>query len=650
MRAVLTAGLVLAASAAVCSGIASSSSQAVKTFVPQLPSQARLTVYETPVQPNNTAQAGAFVGPSSADAALQGMANIAAAFLSQEHGIAAETVKVTDAYRDAATGITHVYVRQQTPSGLDVANGLANVNIDAEGRVISASQSFAPSAAVDGKVGGGQMALRADATTASLKTAIAALASYVQTPMNSSVVDALTIASTANAVSGEPAVTIGGLPADVAALGMAAAQQQLLQTADGAVVGVWHIALQQSNDWWSAHINRDTGAIEAIGNWVAHSEAFNVYPRTVDSPADGKRTMVRNPADAQASAKGWVTGGATVGNNVWAQNNPSGGSAWKNNHRPNGTDGVFDFALDLSKQPDTYVDAAITQLFYTVNTMHDLSYLYGFDEAAGNFQDINYSGKGVGGDAVVAFAQDGSGTDNANFATPPDGQNGVMRMYIWTQTDPKRDGDLEQDIVAHEFTHGISNRLTGGPANADCLGSGEAGGMGEGWSDTVANIMRIRPGMTRSDDLEMGVYAYGSNIRSYPYSTSLTTNPLTYAYLDKSTYKEVHSIGEIWAAMLYDALWNVIDNSDGIADDLFAHDLSMGNAAMLQILLDAMKLQPCNPSFLDARDAIVQADHNLTGAKNKCALWHAFAKRGMGPKASSSWFKHNEDYSVPAGC
>ena len=39
--------------------------------------------------------------------------------------------------------------------------------------------------------------------------------------------------------------------------------------------------------------------------------------------------------------------------------------------------------------------------------------------------------------------QDASGTDNANFATPPDGQSGQCRMYIWDYTSIKRDGALE---------------------------------------------------------------------------------------------------------------------------------------------------------------------------------------------------------------
>lgn len=44
---------------------------------------------------------------------------------------------------------------------------------------------------------------------------------------------------------------------------------------------------------------------------------------------------------------------------------------------------------------------------------------------------------------------------------------------------PERDGALENDIVVHENTHGITNRMTGG-GTGRCLQTTEAGGMGEG--------------------------------------------------------------------------------------------------------------------------------------------------------------------------
>lgn len=61
-------------------------------------------------------------------------------------------------------------------------------------------------------------------------------------------------------------------------------------------------------------------------------------------------------------------------------------------------------------------------------------------------------------------------------------------MFIWDLTDPRRDGAVENDILVHEMTHGITNRMTGG-GSARCLQSTEAGGMGEGWSDAIAEYV-----------------------------------------------------------------------------------------------------------------------------------------------------------------
>src|SRR5882762_6258650 len=66
---------------------------------------------------------------------------------------------------------------------------------------------------------------------------------------------------------------------------------------------------------------------------------------------------------------------------------------------------------------------------------------------------------------------------------------GRMRMYLWDAASPYRDGELEAGIVIHELSHGLSVRLTGGPAISGCLIYGEAAGMGEGWSDFLATTI-----------------------------------------------------------------------------------------------------------------------------------------------------------------
>ncbi|KAJ2596049.1 hypothetical protein H4R99_005085 [Coemansia sp. RSA 1722] len=576
---------------------------------------------------------------------LEASIDIATNHLADRYGIDTGSVKITDAYTDAASGISHVYVCQLI-DGVPVANGLANVNVNSMGQVISSGQSFAALNSSIQMFSDSQNIYYSSKTNSyvdhsvSLKSALEALAAYTDTQIDSASFDHVDI----KAVDEEYVVDKS-----------CSARRVLIQNGDAQIVPVWHVVWQQQSHWWSAHVGAIEPRIESVSDWVySLQEEYKVLSWSTLTPADGQPQILVGPADQRASPNGWMTSNTTIGNNAWAQTNPTGSQSFDHNYRPMATTNVsqtavFDFPLDLSTQPAAYTDFAIAQLFYTVNMMHDLAFLYGFDEAAGNFQDVNYSGQGKGGDAVIAFAQDAGSMSNAQFTTPPDGKHGIMQMYLWNNTTPNRDGSLEQDIVVHEFTHGISARLTGGPSNADCLNGGEPGGMGEGWSDAVANVVRIRPNHVRTLNLKMGEYVYGSNIRTYPYSTSMQDNPLTYGMLNDAQLSEVHKIGEVWASMLYEMMWNLIDTL-GIAQDLFSRDLAKGNCLFLQIVIDAMKLQPCNPDFIQARNAIIQAEDNKTGGKNKCSLWRAFAKRGLGEGAFSDHNKRKEDFAVPKEC
>lgn len=194
---------------------------------------------------------------------------------------------------------------------------------------------------------------------------------------------------------------------------------------------------------------------------------------------------------------------------------------------------------------------------------------------------------------VILNAQDGSGTNNANFATPPDGQPGRMRMYIWTYSTPRRDCSFEAGVVIHEYTHGVSNRLTGGPANSNCLNALESGGMGEGWGDFMATAIRLKASDTRATDYPMGAWVYNNvkGIRAYPYSTSLTTNPHTYT--DVNSLSAVHPIGTVWATMLYEVLWNLIDKygkNDGDTPVFNGNVPTDGKYLTLKLVVDAMAL------------------------------------------------------------
>ncbi|MEI2749518.1 MAG: M36 family metallopeptidase [Ferruginibacter sp.] len=150
---------------------------------------------------------------------------------------------------------------------------------------------------------------------------------------------------------------------------------------------------------------------------------------------------------------------------------------------------TFDFTPNYTQAPTVTVNQqfATTNLFYWNNIIHDITYLYGFDEVAGNFQANNQGRGGAGNDYVIADAQDAGGTNNANFSTPTDGNRPRMQMYLFTSTTPNRDGDLDNGIIVHEYGHGVSNRLTGGPANTSCLSNAEQGG--EGWSDYLALML-----------------------------------------------------------------------------------------------------------------------------------------------------------------
>ncbi|KAJ1940812.1 hypothetical protein FBU59_003694, partial [Linderina macrospora] len=334
-----------------------------------------------------------------------------------------------------------------------------------------------------------------------------------------------------------------------------------------------------------------TSPVDWLNDRFVHSKAFRVYAFPTTSPADtgAKRTLVSTYSKT-ASPLGWTTGGETAGNNVKAQYNPEGLKNPQSLPKPTAnSEDAFDCPIDLSHEPSSYANASTVQVFYAVNILHDVFYLYGFDEASGNFQD------GLGNDPVIASVQDGSVTDNASFGTPPDGESPIMRMHVWTGRTPHRDAGLDFDIIAHEFTHGVSSRLTGGPKNTDCLQTDEARGLGEGWSDIVAVVLKQRESHTRSTDMVLGDYVDGKGIREFPYSTNMTTNPTSYAMLAVNGTSSVHTVGLVWATMLYEVLWNLID-ALGFSADLFAHDLSKGNSLFLQLLVDSFKLQKCNPT------------------------------------------------------
>ncbi len=306
-------------------------------------------------------------------------------------------------------------------------------------------------------------------------------------------------------------------------------------------------------------------------------------------------------------------------------------------------DGSFSFPVDLTQAPTTENNqkAAQVNLFYWVNRYHDILYRFGFNEAAGNFQTDNFGLGGLSADAIRAEAQDGSGTNNANFSVSRDGAPSRVQMYLWTTASPQLDGDFDQGIIIHELTHGLSTRLIG---NGTGLSAMQSRGMGEGWSDYFGLVLMRGP----NDDLDgtyaVGQYAfnnYARGIRRFPYSTNAQVYPLNFGDIARST--QVHNVGEIWCNTLLEMRAQLIRR----------HGFQEGQRQSLQLVVDGLKLTPLNPTFLDARNAILLADRVNNGGANQCLLWQAFSKRGMGFSASTVDASDGapvESFDMPAAC
>jgi PKD repeat protein len=576
---------------------------------------------------------------------------------------------------------------------------------------------------------------------------------------------------------------------------------------------VWNISLdlKDGSHYWNIRIDATTGEFLEKNDWVVscnfnvphdhsvHSASsyvmspnplpmpgsgtakYNVFPLPIESPIHGTLQLLNDPSEPVASPYGWHdTNGAlgteyniTRGNNVYAYEDANSDNL--PGYSPDGgASQIFNFPYHPDSSNAYQRNASLTNLFYMSNVIHDILHQNGFNEAAGNFQQNNYGNGGAANDYVNAEGFDGSGTNNANFATPPDGSNPRMQMYLWTnptvcnnsltinaptaiaglkpvgvasynpasafnitanvvlaqdgvgtssdgcsaftnaaaisgkialidrgtcsfviktqfaqaagaigviiannatgttppamtgtptttitipsvsvtQSDgnamktqlnsavtvnakiiictapPQLDGSFDNGIVAHEYGHGVSNRLTGGPAAASCLTNEEQGG--EGWSDWLGLILTIEQGDQGVNPRGIGTYALGQStngvgIRRYPYSTNMSINPLTYADISTSVYP--HGRGEIWCAAIWDMTWFLIRDY-GYNANLYTG--TSGNNIAMKLVLEGMKLQPCSPGYIDARDAILLADDILYSGAHRCQIWEAFARRGMG--------------------
>lgn len=467
---------------------------------------------------------------------------------------------------------------------------------------------------------------------------------------------------------------------------------------------VWNVLVSTKDHkhLWSAHVDAVSGEVLEIKDQVIHCDfgppnhthkktvrkpahsnlheemqhfrslapnSYNVFDIPIESPSHGNRSIVTNPytrftalGTGPGATNGWhddstTTYTTTRGNNVLAKEDNDGNNETVIGASPSSASLNFDYAYTHGVSTATANrDAAITNLFYWNNLIHDVLWKYGFDEPSGNFQKSNMGRGGLGNDYILADAQDGSRYNNARFYSDVDGVLCRIEMYLWYNSGSpayQPDGDFDNGIISHEYGHGWSIRLTGGPATATCLYNAEQ--PGEGWSDYLGLMLTTNwSGLTptvASANIVRGIGTYvlgeattGDGFRPYPYSYDMVNvnGPTTYSKVD--SYRNAHGIGSIWATALWDMTWEIIFQDNQIVGDIYNTTNMVGNIAALKLVNEGLRLQPCNPNFIEARDAILKADMLLFNGRYSCAIWRAFARRGVGVNASTG--ASSDDFTV----
>jgi extracellular elastinolytic metalloproteinase len=386
------------------------------------------------------------------------------------------------------------------------------------------------------------------------------------------------------------------------------------------------------------------------GNVWTHNPGINPQREMVNFP----RALTEYPLESgsihvpdELFPRSWVDENVTLaaGNNTLAVTGDS-----MNSIDGIVSDGVLIFD-PTSAQGD---EQKVVNIFYFCNYMHDFFYLLGFDEEHGNFQKVNFTGRGRGSDAVLARAHPGPVWGTANMATRADGVQGLMNMGLVSSVN--RHTAFDSDVVFHEFTHGVTNRLVGGRLDARGLEDPQSVGMGEGWSDyfalTIQNCHALIQNPNAVERTVAGDWVVNENtgIRMAPYDDDY---PGTFGSIGTPPYdQDEHAVGEIWCAAL---MKMNREFGKAFGDKVRGHRLGW------QIVVDGLKLTPANPSMLDARDAILRAleDQKNSGMlsvvdykKANHAAWLAFARFGMGPNARSvgaSFEGIVEDRNPPPG-
>ncbi|TFK96363.1 metalloprotease [Pterulicium gracile] len=549
------------------------------------------------------------IEPTSADSlrssslAPLGLKEATIAFLRERLSVDSASIRYRNGFNEEKNG--YAYVAQQH-DGVEFANSVANVAFR-DNKVVAFGNSFVEPAAI------------ADSTpTVSLQDAIA---------------------TAENALEGKH----DGVEPKL----------EYVVVEDGSAILAHVVQIRNDGEktWYQAFVDAHSGELKSVVDFYAHA-TYRIVPLEHQYPTDGFKTVI-NPQwnYPGASPNGWHTYECgrlclnkedTAGNNVISFKGDLANTTQSQTRLLE----IFTPRANFETSPTTTenVDAGRVNTFYITNELHDIWYLYGFTETSYNFQNDNFGKGGAGNDRVQVSVQDSQGFNNALFGTPPDGQPGQMYMFLWNTFTPNRDGDLENDVIVHEYTHGLTNRLTGG-GTARCLSSVESRGLGEGWSDAMADWSIVKS--TKVEDFELAVWANGRNLREFPYSPSATVNPLRYRDV-ANRLSSPHRIGQVWANLLHNVHIDLLA-AHGFDRNAKKNPRSTkGNGVFLHLFIDALKLQPCQPTFVTARAAWIQADAVRYNGKNKCLLWKAFAARGLGVNAVSG--SYVDDTTVPADC
>ncbi|RKP09766.1 Fungalysin metallopeptidase-domain-containing protein [Thamnocephalis sphaerospora] len=546
-------------------------------------------------------------------------------------------------YRCDITRIWHFYFKQAA-NLIDVNNGDIVVSTNDNGRIISFSNSFANVEDIPPRLPGSSW------ETSHPEGVLNALAKFAKyAGISTDDFSSIQVVPVSHKI-----MELANVPFTLQPV---RAEQTYLQLSDGSVVQTWLFRILLRHHDYHVHVHALDGRVLQVVDWVSQG-AYRALPLSVNNPTEGERQLLVNPESQLASPSGWVKNDWTAppttrGNNVevYADSLKESGGVISS---PMVEDSLtFDYALDVRKSLDENLDAVLTNLFVTLNAMHDLLYGYGFTEIAGNFQSSNYDREGLGDDDVVAVVVSGARYDGADFFATSEGES--PRIFIYRRDEDNVDGHgaLNNGLIVHEYTHGLTSRLVGGPWTGHCLNAFESAGINEGIADFVAVWTEIGAHHTRIDQFDFGRFSGGKTARTYPYTTDMNVNPTTFAFLNDESWAESHKQGEIWASMLLEVYWNLVGKL-GFGANMRSASSKHGNTLMLKLLMVAMKMTPCQATFIMMRDMLLQAERRLTHGAHQCDIWRGFAKRGLGIAAKSSRAHGTgqvvEDTSMPAFC